>query len=101
MGESSMYGFAGTTGAPVSRSEEHTSELQSQSNLVCRLLLEKNNNDRHAPCLALFDGRVDLQKILEVSAAQPGRACFGLLASHRHCLATAGRPSALQRSIVA
>src|SRR5688572_32770472 len=25
------------------RSEEHTSELQSQSNIVCRLLLEKNN----------------------------------------------------------
>src|SRR2546427_8518100 len=29
----------------VSRSEEHTSELQSQSNLVCRLLLEKKKND--------------------------------------------------------
>src|SRR2546430_9665931 len=28
------------------RSEEHTSELQSQSNLVCRLLLEKKKNDR-------------------------------------------------------
>src|SRR3989475_5053359 len=28
------------------RSEEHTSELQSQSNLVCRLLLEKNNRRR-------------------------------------------------------
>src|SRR5205085_12189765 len=27
----------------VRRSEEHTSELQSQSNLVCRLLLEKKN----------------------------------------------------------
>src|SRR2546430_13817858 len=27
--------------APGDRSEEHTSELQSQSNLVCRLLLEK------------------------------------------------------------
>src|SRR5688572_32451886 len=27
----------------VKRSEEHTSELQSQSNLVCRLLLEKKN----------------------------------------------------------
>src|SRR2546430_11085733 len=27
---------------PLGRSEEHTSELQSQSNLVCRLLLEKN-----------------------------------------------------------
>src|SRR5688572_32304032 len=28
------------------RSEEHTSELQSQSNLVCRLLLEKKNSGR-------------------------------------------------------
>src|SRR2546430_16217583 len=28
-------------GQPAFRSEEHTSELQSQSNLVCRLLLEK------------------------------------------------------------
>src|SRR2546430_15265301 len=27
----------------IKRSEEHTSELQSQSNLVCRLLLEKKN----------------------------------------------------------
>src|SRR5688572_32426700 len=31
------------------RSEEHTSELQSQSNLVCRLLLEKKNNTTIAP----------------------------------------------------
>src|SRR5256886_13003883 len=29
------------------RSEEHTSELQSQSNLVCRLLLEKKKKNRH------------------------------------------------------
>src|SRR2546430_9854899 len=29
------------TGQAACRSEEHTSELQSQSNLVCRLLLEK------------------------------------------------------------
>src|SRR5688572_32539175 len=28
----------------ATRSEEHTSELQSQSNLVCRLLLEKKKN---------------------------------------------------------
>src|SRR2546430_3504109 len=37
-----------TTGAAVlrqKRSEEHTSELQSQSNLVCRLLLEKKKKD--------------------------------------------------------
>src|SRR3989475_11981322 len=39
------FSFSGPQGARlaklVSRSEEHTSELQSQSNLVCRLLLEK------------------------------------------------------------
>src|SRR5688572_31378596 len=29
------------------RSEEHTSELQSQSNLVCRLLLEKKNKKQN------------------------------------------------------
>src|SRR2546430_10354563 len=42
------------TGAPLQprrvdgfqRSEEHTSELQSQSNLVCRLLLEKKKTER-------------------------------------------------------
>src|SRR2546430_12727138 len=35
------------------RSEEHTSELQSQSNLVCRLLLEKKKN-HHEPHLDYF-----------------------------------------------
>src|SRR2546430_8919202 len=34
--------------APVVRSEEHTSELQSQSNLVCRLLLEKKKHRKLA-----------------------------------------------------
>src|SRR5256886_3619167 len=33
------------------RSEEHTSELQSQSNLVCRLLLEKKKENHIAPLL--------------------------------------------------
>src|SRR2546430_10886741 len=32
----------------VYRSEEHTSELQSQSNLVCRLLLEKKKNKKNS-----------------------------------------------------
>src|SRR2546430_11512201 len=31
----------------LTRSEEHTSELQSQSNLVCRLLLEKKKNSSY------------------------------------------------------
>src|SRR5688572_32325731 len=33
-------------GRVMSRSEEHTSELQSQSNLVCRLLLEKKKKKK-------------------------------------------------------
>src|SRR5256886_13036765 len=36
-----------TENSPPQRSEEHTSELQSQSNLVCRLLLEKKKNQIH------------------------------------------------------
>src|SRR5690606_41803978 len=32
------------------RSEEHTSELQSRENLVCRLLLEKKKKQRTAGC---------------------------------------------------
>src|SRR2546430_6983136 len=42
----SVAAGSGTSTITVSRSEEHTSELQSQSNLVCRLLLEKKNDHR-------------------------------------------------------
>src|SRR2546428_3081694 len=37
------------------RSEEHTSELQSRSDLVCRLLLEKKKNTNSAQILAVGD----------------------------------------------
>src|SRR2546430_10916592 len=51
----------GAGGSTDGRSEEHTSELQSQSNLVCRLLLEKKKkyNDviRHAEITA---GAIDV-----------------------------------------
>src|SRR5258708_25598100 len=36
-----MFKAAGLTSPPKTRSEEHTSELQSPDHLVCRLLLEK------------------------------------------------------------
>src|SRR5688572_31600874 len=36
-------------GSIEGRSEEHTSELQSQSNLVCRLLLEKKKQNAKKP----------------------------------------------------
>src|SRR5256885_4731819 len=55
----STVGFVGcgllhsqTTPARRRRSEEHTSELQSPCNLVCRLLLEKKKKiNNHPPCL--------------------------------------------------
>src|SRR2546430_15481725 len=39
-------GGAGNHQSQETRSEEHTSELQSQSNLVCRLLLEKKKKKK-------------------------------------------------------
>src|SRR2546430_17539081 len=54
-------GFIRYSGGAVSyytlsgRSEEHTSELQSQSNLVCRLLLEKKKEDSRITAVTLRD----------------------------------------------
>src|SRR2546427_1865429 len=42
------------------RSEEHTSELQSQSNLVCRLLLEKKKNIKYQLIIFNMTGRACL-----------------------------------------
>src|SRR2546427_6339692 len=41
-----LHECKGSTAETEDRSEEHTSELQSQSNLVCRLLLEKKKKRR-------------------------------------------------------
>src|SRR2546427_2094451 len=56
------------------RSEEHTSELQSQSNLVCRLLLEKKKNTK------------DLQSTrLNSTHTQITYAAFCLKKTHTAC----------------
>src|SRR2546430_9037574 len=50
-------------GSGETRSEEHTSELQSQSNLVCRLLLEKkkkSNDTSTAACTKSYMSRACL-----------------------------------------
>src|SRR5688572_32006047 len=57
-----------TAGVEGGRSEEHTSELQSQSNLVCRLLLEKKKN---AAGQRGADGRTGLVAVLR-RGGQPG-----------------------------
>src|SRR5436190_17067126 len=46
------------------RSEEHTSELQSHSDLVCRLLLEKKKNKQDIPDIII--GRVLRAEIFDV-----------------------------------
>src|SRR2546430_12736717 len=43
------HGRQGVLDGCANRSEEHTSELQSQSNLVCRLLLEKKKRSSCRP----------------------------------------------------
>src|SRR5438093_7087970 len=45
-----LGGITTTASGLVMRSEEHTSELQSLTNLVCRLLLEKKKNKERAAC---------------------------------------------------
>src|SRR5256885_4332774 len=49
--------FAVTCTPICERSEEHTSELQSPCNLVCRLLLEKKKNTYLSPILSLRRAR--------------------------------------------
>src|SRR2546430_7744516 len=50
-----------------SRSEEHTSELQSQSNLVCRLLLEKKK--KHNSAVPYLSSAIDCRYPLAASYA--------------------------------
>src|SRR2546430_4256451 len=68
--------------ARLPRSEEHTSELQSQSNLVCRLLLEKKSllvlrgSDRRTRCPV----RVSRRGGVQPAGHRPGGARCGLVA---------------------
>src|SRR5436190_9362661 len=53
------------------RSEEHTSELQSHSDLVCRLLLEKKKNDRNNVVVPKNDTIDDSDQSSIVDHCQP------------------------------
>src|SRR5262245_64051664 len=50
------FGTAGGSSVCGTRSEEHTSELQSLRHLVCRLLLEKKKNSERAHAAAHSNG---------------------------------------------
>src|SRR5438270_133441 len=51
----------------MSRSEEHTSELQSQSNLVCRLLLEKKKKKKFSQQRGEYEHRHGMTAIRSLS----------------------------------
>src|SRR2546430_12333249 len=55
--------------AAMKRSEEHTSELQSQSNLVCRLLLEKKKKKRQHSLESVHDDREEYDRVARDDAA--------------------------------
>src|SRR5260221_8314124 len=67
---SARRAFAHPTHSPSrrGRSEEHTSELQSHSDLVCRLLLEKKKNK------TTIQGKTLLSKLTDTS--QRGQRCL-------------------------
>src|SRR6478672_6663860 len=66
------------------RSEEHTSELQSRSDLVCRLLLEKKKKITKRPLAAIIKNRV-IAYILTKWSVAFNHVTFRVSASGRHC----------------
>src|SRR6266496_1599012 len=66
------------------RSEEHTSELQSRRDLVCRLLLEKKKNDRHTQ---LVGGDLREDRLVRLAlGAEAGRHRHRPVGTHLHGL---------------
>src|SRR5206468_8860395 len=59
--------------AAVGRSEEHTSELQSRSDLVCRLLLEKKNANHNVSECEINGNTCDRHDVVSfvIAATQP------------------------------
>src|SRR5256885_8553899 len=68
------------------RSEEHTSELQSPCNLVCRLLLEKKNNLVHSSLIPFFLGSLysSLISLRARSAASLLHHCVTVFSFSKH-----------------
>src|SRR3989440_477273 len=62
--------------ADAERSEEHTSELQSRSDLVCRLLLEKKKESASRPC-RLTDGFTRRETRRGCHSRRRGASCCG------------------------
>src|SRR2546430_10098926 len=57
----------GAAGGAGGRSEEHTSELQSQSNLVCRLLLEKKKKTTRNSHILTYCRQYSINRVMSSS----------------------------------
>src|SRR5256885_4869636 len=68
----------GTLGNSLQRSEEHTSELQSPCNLVCRLLLAKKHHSDPSNCVIA----VERTALILVTSVSLVRSLFCLLPLH-------------------
>src|SRR5436309_4824525 len=79
---------AGALATPA-RSEEHTSELQSRENLVCRLLLEKKK----------IIGCVDIHLLAVGSKRLEGHPCYLAGNQHAYCRKTLDREPKTARAL--
>src|SRR6478672_7315752 len=87
--ESARRRGCGSQGGPpvradLARSEEHTSELQSRSDLVCRLLLEKKKRDDEERQRGVVERRQQVGenepgRAAREPRAEPGRGFFFLM----------------------
>src|ERR1039457_1603629 len=69
---------------PYHRSEEHTSELQSPCNLVCRLLLEKKKNNNHSS--TKLQCRLQPPRSYTTVCARPQSRCVGDVYAWEHAM---------------
>src|SRR5256886_9113548 len=80
-----LQGYPAGGNGDRERSEEHTSELQSQSNLVCRLLLEKKKITHYSSVVDV--DRCRLTATLALSLFCPNRCIHGdAIDSYKHFL---------------
>src|SRR2546430_3914740 len=81
----------------VHRSEEHTSELQSQSNLVCRLLLEKKKRHNNTRSNQVDQNIADTHTSLTILANTRRHSLYGLNFRHTSSHHKLTRARALRR----
>src|SRR5256885_3243631 len=87
-----MLAFSRPQGVARSRSEEHTSELQSPCNLVCRLLLEKKNHSQFVRVGILDQAEASRGPDIPAFPERPDQGLYPISILHARRSRTARRP---------